>query len=62
MSFDFTLKDREILGVYLLLKDGERELDETMLKLLDRLERTLYQQLTIDEFESIRHKYKTKKN
>ena len=62
MSFDFPLKDREILGVYLLLKDGERELDETMLKLLDRLERALYQQYTIDEFENIRQKYKTKKN
>jgi len=59
---DFPLKDREVLGVYLLLKDRERELDETLLKLLDRLERVLYQELTIDEFENIREKYTTKKN
>ena len=62
MISDFPLKDREVLGVYLLLKDRERELDETLLKLLDRLERVLYQELTIDEFENIREKYTTKKN
>jgi hypothetical protein len=56
------LKDREVVGVYLLLKERERELDETMLKLLDKLERVLYQELTIDEFENIREKYTTKKN
>ena len=62
MISDFPLKDREVVGVYLLLKERERELDETMLKLLDKLERVLYQELTIDEFENIREKYTTKKN
>ena len=62
MISDFPLKDREVVGVYLLLKERERELDETMLKLLDRLERVLYQELTIDEFENIREKYMTEKN
>jgi hypothetical protein len=51
------LKGREILGIYLQLKDREAELDETLLRLLDRLERTLYQELTIDEFENIRRIY-----
>jgi hypothetical protein len=54
---EFSLKDREILGVYLMLKDGEAELDETLLKLLDRLSRRLYQNLTIHEFENIRELY-----
>jgi hypothetical protein len=54
---EFPLKGREILGVYLLLKDREAELDETLLQLLDRLERALYQELTIDEFENIRRSY-----
>ena len=62
MISDFPLKDREVLGIYLLLKERERELDEPMLKLLDRLERVLYRELTIDEFENIREKYTTKKN
>ena len=62
MISDFPLKDREVLGIYLLLKERERELDETMLKLLDRLERVLYQELTIDEFENIREKYTAEKN
>lgn len=62
MISDFPLKDREVAGIYLLLKERERELDETMLKLLDRLERVLYQELTIDEFENIREKYMTEKN
>ena len=62
MNSEFLLKGREILGVYLLLKDGEAELDETLLQLLDRLERTLYQELTIDEFENIRALYDNKKN
>ena len=57
MTSEFRLKDREILGVYLALKDREAELDDTLLQLLDRLERTLYQELTIDEFENIRALY-----
>jgi len=59
---DFPLKGREILGVYLLLKDREAELDATLLQFLDRLERTLYQDLTIEEFENIRTLYEDKKN
>jgi hypothetical protein len=55
---EFTLKDREILGVYLVLKDRENELDGTLLKLLNRLERELYRQLTIDEFERVRELYR----
>ena len=62
MNSEFLLKGKEILGVYLLLKDREAELDETLLQLLDRLERTLYQELTIDEFENIRALYDNKKN
>ncbi|UCF97745.1 MAG: hypothetical protein JSV89_21650 [Spirochaetaceae bacterium] len=58
MISEFPLKGREILAVYLMLKEGEAELDETLLQLLDRLERTLYQQLTIDEFENLRENYK----
>ncbi len=57
MTSEFPLKDREIVGVYLLLKDREAELDATLLQLLDRLERALYQELTIDEFENIRSRY-----
>jgi hypothetical protein len=55
---EFPLKGREILAVYLTLKEREAELDETLLQLLDRLERILYQDLTIDEFENIRELYK----
>jgi hypothetical protein len=58
---DYPLKGGEILGVYILLKDREAELDEAMLQLLDRLERTLYQELTIDEFENIRAIYERHK-
>ncbi len=57
MISEFLLKGREVLAVYLMLKDRETELDETLLQLLDRLERGLYQELTIDEFESIRERY-----
>jgi hypothetical protein len=58
---EFQLKGREILGVYLQLKDREAELDEALLQLLDRLERTLYQELTIDEFENIRRIYEERR-
>ena len=57
MTFEFQLKDREVLGVYLLLKDREAALDHDLLQLLDRMERTLYRELTIDEFENIRRSY-----
>ena len=53
----FPLQGREVLAVYLMLKDREQELDETLLQLLNRLERGLYQELTIDEFENIRNLY-----
>ena len=63
MISDFPLKGREILGLFILLKDREGELDAPILQLLDRLERTLYQELTIDEFENIRALYeRCKKN
>ena len=58
MISDFAVKGREILGVYLLLREREQALDEPMLQLLDRLERALYQELTIDEFENIREIYR----
>ena len=61
MISDYPLRGGEILGVYILLKDREAELDEAMLQLLDRLERTLYQELTIDEFENIRAIYERHK-
>lgn len=61
MISDFALKGREVLAVYLMLKDGEARLDETLLQLLDRLERGLYQELTIDEFENIRKLYDGRK-
>lgn len=57
---DFPLQEREVLGIYFMLKDRESELDETLLQLLDRLERELYQELTIDEFENIRNLYDKK--
>jgi hypothetical protein len=57
---DFLLQGREALGIYFMLKDRESELDETLLQLLDRLERALYQELTIDEFENIRNLYDKK--
>ena len=60
MISEFSLKDREILAVYLMLKDSEGELDEILLKLLDRLSRQLYRNLTIDEFENIRELYRRK--
>jgi hypothetical protein len=43
-----------------MLKDRESELDGTLLQLLDRLERELYRELTIDEFENIRNLYDKK--
>jgi hypothetical protein len=55
---EFPLKEREILAVYIILKDRETNLDDTQLQLLDRLERVLYRELTIDELENIRELYK----
>jgi hypothetical protein len=57
---DFPLQGREVLCIYFMLKDRESELDGTLLQLLDRLERELYRELTIDEFENIRNLYDKK--
>lgn len=52
------LENRELIGVYLLLKEKESALDRIMLRLLNRIERKLYEQLTIEEFRNIEALYK----
>jgi hypothetical protein len=47
------LSDKELIGLFMMLKDREESLDITMAKLLSRLEGTLYQKLTIEELENI---------
>ena len=47
------LSDKELIGLYMLLKDREEGLDFTMAKLFSRIETVIYQKLTIEELENI---------
>ena len=48
-----TFTDDEIMALYAFLKSKEDELDIKLLPLLSRMERQLYQQLSIDELENL---------
>ena len=50
---ELLLSEKELIGLYMMLKDREESLDITMAKLLSRLEGKLYQKLTIEELENI---------
>lgn len=53
----FTLENREIVAVYLMLKAEEAKLDRTLTALCARIERALYDRMSIDEFEHLRELY-----
>jgi len=54
------IENREVAGLYLLLKGEERRLDATLSALLSRLERALYSVLSIDEMEHLNELYERK--
>jgi hypothetical protein len=51
------LSDIEIEELYVLLKPREETLAEPLAGLLARLERSLYDRLTIEELESMRRRF-----
>ena len=51
------LNGREIMGLHLLLKDREMELDETMQGLLFKTEKLLYERLSVEELENLSQLY-----
>ena len=51
------LTDTEIEELYVLLKPREERLAEPLAGLLARLERTLYDRLTVDELERMRLRF-----
>jgi len=52
-----TLSDREIEDLYVILKPREEALGAALEELLARLERALYDRLTIDEIEQLRLRF-----
>jgi hypothetical protein len=53
-----TVDGRDLIGLYLFLKNREPELDIRLRSLLDRIERILFTRLSIDDFENLEEKYK----
>ena len=56
----FSLDSREMLGVFLVLKERKSSLDPLLARLLRRMEQRLYTELTIDEFENLPALYRKK--
>lgn len=52
-----TIDGRDLIGLYLFLKNREPELDMRLRSLLDRMERILFTRLSIDDFENLEEKY-----
>ena len=51
------LDGREIIGLYVFLRDHEGELDNRMVSLHERLERILHNRLSIEQMENIEKLY-----
>ncbi len=51
------LEFRELVGLYLFLREREAELDECLEEFFARAERELFRRLSIEEMEQLRHTY-----
>lgn len=56
-SRPLSLTDREVVALYIMLKPKEMSLDSTMISLLERLESTMFESLSIEQVESIDQVY-----
>ncbi len=54
------LTNREIVGVYLLLEKNEEKVDKDLQKLKDRVERFLFEHISIEDMEDLEEKYHRK--
>ena len=52
-----TLTSKELTGMYLYLKENQESLDTVLDSLLHRIEKELYQYVSIGELEGLREKY-----
>ena len=55
-----TLSEREVYALYIRLKRDEMALDVTLSALLNRIEKMLQAELTIEEMESVETVFKKK--
>jgi len=53
------LSGRELVGLYLFLKKQEEALDDTLTKVMMRLEKSLYSELSIEDFERLGELYRS---
>lgn len=54
------LTNREIVGIYLLLEKNEEKVDKDLQKLKNRIERFLFEHISIEEMEHLEEKYRRK--
>ncbi len=52
-----TIDKTEIIGLYLFFKKNEKSIDKKLLPLINRIEKELFEILTIDEYENIETLY-----
>ena len=57
-----TLSGNDLVGIYLLLKENESALDTRMNNVLIRIEKCLFENLSIQEFEQLDILYSQDKN
>jgi hypothetical protein len=53
-----TLEGLELMGLYILLRNHESEIDETLSTLLDRVENIMFSTFSIEEVEKIDELYR----
>jgi hypothetical protein len=57
MDEKLLLSFKEIIGIYLILRDRQMCLDKTMQRLYNEIEKRIQSRMTIEEFERIRDYY-----
>lgn len=55
-----TLGNREVIGLYLNLKNQEETIDSELQSILSRIERLLYEKLSVEEIENLSKHYDAK--
>ena len=55
---DISLSEKELVGLYILLKNSEMNLDVHLSALLLKIEKILYSRLTVEDIEKIDEVYK----
>ena len=60
MNENLNITEKELIGIYLVLRENQNSFDNTMNRLYNEIEKRIQNSMTIDQFERIREIYEQK--